>query len=177
MGTPSRPPRDRAASAAMLTAAVMIAHQVSGKATRDALFLSTFDITSLPNMFVGASIFSFVMILFYSRLLSRFGPARAVPLAFGGSGLLLFSEGILVARYPRLGAIVVYLHMAGLGSVLISGFWSMVNEQFDPRTAKRQIARIGAGAAFGGLLGGLRLLGGCLLFAAAALCALHDEWR
>ena len=139
----------------MLTAAVMIAHQVSGKATRDALFLSTFDITSLPNMFVGASIFSFVMILFYSRLLSRFGPARAVPLAFGGSGLLLFSEGILVARYPRLGAIVVYLHMAGLGSVLISGFWSMVNEQFDPRTAKRQIARIGAGAAFGGLLGGL----------------------
>ena len=76
----------------MLTAVVMIAHQVSGKATRDALFLSTFDVTSLPQMFIGASVFSFVVVLLTSRLLSRFGPVRIVPLAFGGSGLLLFGE-------------------------------------------------------------------------------------
>jgi hypothetical protein len=38
---------------------------------------------------------------------------------------------------------------------LISGFWSVINERLDPRTAKRQIGRIGAGATFGGLLGGL----------------------
>lgn len=183
MGMSSRPNSDPAASAAMLTAAVMIAQQVSGKATRDALFLSTFDVTSLPNMFIGAAVFSFVMILVYSRLLSRWGPARAVPLSFAGSGLLLFAEGMLVSPYPRLGAIVVYLHMAGLGSVLISGFWSLANEQFDPRTAKRQITRIGAGAAFGGLLGGLlaERVAGSLSVAAMlpVLGALHlfCAWR
>jgi ATP/ADP translocase len=139
----------------MVTAAMMIAHQVGGKATRDALFLSTFDVTSLPEMFIGASLFSFAMVLLFSRLLSRFGPARIVPIAFGASGLLLFGEWTLVSAYPKLGSIVVYLHMAGLGSVLISGFWSVVSEQFDPRAAKRQIGRIAAGATFGGVLGGL----------------------
>ena len=119
----SRPNSDAAASAAMLTAAVMIAHQVGGKATRDALFLSTFDVTSLPEMFIGASVFSFAMVLLFSRLLSRFGPARFVPMAFGASGLLLFGEWALVLADANLGSIVVYLHMAGLGSVLISGFW------------------------------------------------------
>ncbi|HEY7679265.1 MAG TPA: hypothetical protein VIC04_02020, partial [Terriglobia bacterium] len=144
-----------AASAAMLTAAVMIAHQVGGKATRDALFLSTFDVTSLPEMFIGAAVFSFAMVLLFSRLLSRFGPARVVPPAFGASGLLLFGEWMLVSAFPKLGSIVVYLHMAGLGSILISGFWSVVNERFDPRAAKREIGRIAAGATLGGVLGGL----------------------
>ena len=151
----SRSNSDAAAFAAMFTAAGMIAQQVGGKATRDALFLSTFDVTSLPAMFIGASVFSFAMVLLFSRLLSRFGPARVMPMALGASGLLLFGEWMLVLAYPKLGSIVVYLHMAGLGSVLISGFWSVVNEQFDPRAAKRQIGKIAAGATFGGLLGGI----------------------
>ena len=138
--------RDAAASAAMLTAAAMIANQVGGKATRDALFLSTFEVSSLPEMFIGASLFSLAMALVFSRLLSRFGPARIVPLAFAASGLLLVGEWMLVVDSPRLGSIVVYLHIAGLGSILISGFWSVVNERFDPRAAKRQIRRIPAAA-------------------------------
>ena len=151
----SRPNPNAAAAAAMFTAAGMIAQQVGGKATRDALFLSMFAVTSLPAMFIGASVFSVAMVLLFSRLLSRFGPARVMPMAFGASGLLLFGEWMLVFANPKLGSIVVYLHMAGLGSVLISGFWSVVTEQFDPRAAKRQIGRIAAGATVGGLLGGI----------------------
>jgi hypothetical protein len=37
---------------------------------------------------------------------------------------------------------------------LISGFWSTINEAFDPRTAKQSIARIVGGATLGGLFGG-----------------------
>ena len=146
---------DSAAFAAMLTALVMIAYQVGGKATRDALFLSNFDVTALPYMFIGSSLFSFGTVLLFSRLMTRLGPASLMPLAFGVSGLLLFGEWALVLAHPQWGAIAVYLHMAGLGSVLISGFWSVVNERFDPRAAKRQIGRIAGGATFGGLLGGV----------------------
>ena len=146
---------DSAAFAAMLTAVVMIAHQVGGKATRDALFLSNFDVTALPYMLIGSALFSLALVVLFSRLLTRLGPASLVPLAFGASGLFLFGEWALVLAHPHLGSIVVYLHMAGLGSVLISGFWSVVNERFDPRAAKRQIGRIAGGATFGGLLGGL----------------------
>ncbi|MGH8597902.1 MAG: Npt1/Npt2 family nucleotide transporter, partial [Gammaproteobacteria bacterium] len=38
---------------------------------------------------------------------------------------------------------------------LISGFWSVINERFDPYTAKQTIARIGAAATLGGVLGGV----------------------
>ena len=40
--------------AATFGALVMIAVQVSGKATRDAIFLSHFDVTQLPVMIMGA---------------------------------------------------------------------------------------------------------------------------
>jgi hypothetical protein len=29
--------------------------------------------------------------------------------------------------------------MAGFGAILISGFWSIISELFDPRTAKAQL--------------------------------------
>ena len=149
------PDSEAAASAAMLTAATMIAHQVGGKATRDALFLSHFDVSSLPYMFIGASIVSLAMVVAFSRLLTRFGPGRVLPVAFGISAALLFGEWTILVPYPKATSVLVYLHMAGLGGVLISGFWSVVNERFDPRAAKKQVSRIAAGATFGGLLGGL----------------------
>src|SRR5262249_23250337 len=39
--------------------------------------------------------------------------------------------------------------------VLLSSFWSMLNEEFDPREAKRKFGRIAAGGTAGGLAGGL----------------------
>lgn len=50
---------------------------------------------------------------------------------------------------------LVYLHFAAVGSLLISGFWSLINERFDPRSAKKRITRIASGGTLGGLLGGL----------------------
>src|SRR5688572_5484805 len=122
-----------AATAATFTAVAMIANQVAGKATRDALFLSAFDVTSLPYMFIAASLFSLVMVLLFSRILTRFGPSRVLPLSFAASAVLLFGEWLVLRRDTRLASVLLYLHMAGLGSILISGFWSVVNERFDPR--------------------------------------------
>jgi hypothetical protein len=50
---------------------------------------------------------------------------------------------------------VVYLHFTGFGALLVSGFWALVNERFDPRTARGALGRITAGASLGGLLGGI----------------------
>ena len=48
----------------------------------------------------------------------------------------------------------MHLHVAVFGATLLSAFWSMVNERFDPYTAKRVMGRIGLGAAMGGMVGG-----------------------
>ena len=48
--------------------------------------------------------------------------------------------------------------------MVVSAFWSVVNERFDPRAAKQMIGRIGGGATFGGVLGGLAVWRGASSF-------------
>ncbi|MFQ5599818.1 MAG: hypothetical protein ACE5G2_04600 [Candidatus Krumholzibacteriia bacterium] len=146
---------DAAALAAVLCAGSLIAQQVASKAARDALFLSNFAVTSLPYMMMGASLFSIVMVLVTSRAMSAFAPSRLMPGAFMGSATLLLVEWGWSGAAPKPAAVAVYLHVAALGSILVSGFWSAVNECFDPRSAKRQIGRIAVAGTLGGLAGGL----------------------
>ena len=146
---------DQAVLAATLVAVAMIAQQVGGKAVRDALFLSNYDVASLPNVVIGAALFSIAWIAPVTHWMTRYGPGRVVPAGFLVSALLLLIEGLLSSRLPRLVAVAFYFHMAALAPVLISGFWSLVNERFDPTTARRRVGRITAGATLGGLVGGL----------------------
>lgn len=141
---------------ATLTSGCLIAFQMAGKATRDALFLSTFDVTALPAMVIAAAIGALGLAVVVARLLPRVTPARLVPLALVGSATLLVLEWTLVGgSWRRPVVVLVYLHYAGLGALLISGFWSIVAERFDPRSAKRFVGRITAGGTLGGLLGGV----------------------
>jgi hypothetical protein len=59
-----------------------------------------------------------------------------------------------------------HLHVSIGGALLVSGFWSTVNECFDAHALKQRIARIGASATLGGLLGGALLERAAHAFAA-----------
>ncbi len=140
---------------ATLSAVVIIAHQVAGKATRDALFLTHYDVTDLPKVVILGAICSVLAVLLMSRLLTRRGPAAVVPAAYTLSALLFFGQWYILPLVPGLAALTLYLHISMLGAVLISGFWSVFNERFDPHSAKRIVTRIAAAATLGGLAGGL----------------------
>ena len=146
---------DYLALAAVVSAGAMIAFQVGGKATRDALFLSNFPVTALPGMLVASAAFSILAVLLASRLMSANGPAAIIPFAFGVSSILLIAEWLAFTVAPGAVAVLLYLHMAAFGAILVSGFWSMIAELFDPRSAKARIGRIAAGGTLGGLLGGV----------------------
>jgi len=150
-----KPASNAAIYAATGAAAAMIAFHVGGKAVRDALFLSSFSIKALPVMVIVASLFSIVAVLATSRAMTRFTPARLVPAAFGVSSALLAVVWAVQSQAPKAAAVVIYLQIVGLGSLLTSGFWSMVNERFDPRSAKKQIGRIAGAGTLGGMLGGV----------------------
>jgi AAA family ATP:ADP antiporter len=145
----------QAAVAAGTTAGFAIAFQIAGKATRDALFLSIFDVTSLPAMIAGAAGTSVLLALAAAWALTRFGPRWLVPGGFVASAVLLLAESWLLQRAAPTVAILYYLHYAGFGAVLVSGLWSIVSERFDPRTARRQLGRIAAAGSLGGVMGGL----------------------
>ncbi len=106
-------------------------------------------------MVIATSIFSIALVAVNAKGVSRLSPAGFVPWAFAVSAVLLIAEWLLTFSSPKLAAVLVYLHISGLGPILGSGFWLVATERFDPRTAKRKFGQIAAGGTFGGLLGGL----------------------
>ena len=140
---------------AMAVSGLMMAHQVAGKASRDAIFLSQFRTADLPAMVTSAAIASVAVSILGSRALVRLGPNRIAPSAFALSGVLQFAEWIVLGYSARLAACVIYLHVVAFGALLLSGFWSLMNESFEPRPAKALFGRISGMGTLGGLCGGL----------------------
>jgi AAA family ATP:ADP antiporter len=144
-----------AVAAATIAALLLIAHQVAARALRDAFFLSAFDVRSLPFVMMASAVLALAGAEALAVALTRRAPGRVVPAAAWLSALLLVVEWGLARTWPRPAAVVVYLHVATFGGTLVSGFWSLVNERFDPYTARRVVGRIGAGATAGGVAGGV----------------------
>ena len=141
--------------AAPLTAAALIAQQVGGNAIRDGLFLSLFTVHSLPYFMAGAAALAIVAAQLSGRLLTRLGPARAVPMLVAANATSFLVEWLLLGWQPRLAAVLLYLHSSVLGAIAISSFWSLLNERFDPHSAKSLMARVAGAATFGGFVGGV----------------------
>lgn len=140
---------------AMLCAAAVTAQFVGGKATRDALFLTSHDVTFLPMMLVVTAGFSILLVSLHARAGRLLTPAVLVPASFIASGVLFLAEWLLRASAPSTVAVLVYLHVSVAGPLLTSGFWLIVSELFSPRTAKKGVGRIAAAGTLGGLAGAL----------------------
>ena len=145
----------RTSVAAPLTAAALIAQQVGGNAIRDGLFLSHFPVQSLPYFMGGAAVLAIGGAQLSGRLLARVGPVRLVPVLFAANAALFVVEWMLLGWEPRTAAAILYMHSAVLGAIAISAFWSLLNERFDPHSAKPLMTRVAAAATIGGFAGGV----------------------
>ena len=104
---------------------------------------------------VASAVLAIAGALLFARWLVRVGPARAVPLVFAVSGGVFLLEWGLLDPAPQIAAALVYLHVTALGPLLLSGFWSVVNERFDPHTAKRAVSPMAAAGALAGVATGV----------------------
>lgn len=143
-----------AVTTAMLCAAAVTAQFIAGKATRDALYLASLDVTSLPAMIMACAVVSIGLVALTSKGLHAVSPAAFVPIAFSLSALLFLVEWLVLPFAPRAAAILVYLQVSGVGPLLGSGFWLIATERFDPHTAKKRFGQIAGAGTLGGLAGG-----------------------
>jgi hypothetical protein len=146
---------DAAIATAMVCAGAVSAQFIAGKATRDALFLASLDVTSLPAMVIATAAFSIALVALSSWILRFVSSETFVPLTFVVNAVLLLAAWALAARAPAWAAQVVYLQISGLGPMLGSGFWLIATDQFDPHTARHHFGRIAAVATLAGLAGAL----------------------
>jgi len=142
-------------SPAVLTSTLMIAQQVAGKAVRDAVFLSVYQTKHLPYAMAAGSVLSLVTVALWPRVAGRVSPRRLMPTLFGASALAFALVCLVFSLSDHLGALLLYLQISVLGPIVISTFWSFVDERFDPHSAKRAVARIAGGGTVGGVLGGV----------------------
>jgi len=149
---------DRRATDSALAAAVLaLAHHVAARSLRDGLFLATFPVSVLPKAMLGAAIFAVPMALLVAHWMTRFGPGRLTPILFLLSACGSVCEWWLLPELPRATAIAVYLHVSIGGALLVSAFWSIINERFDPHSLKAVVGRIGGFCTLGGLAGGVMM--------------------
>ena len=140
---------------ASVAAFVMLAQLVAGRATREALFLANFRADDLPYAMAAAGVLSVAGSIPAAKALAHYGPGRVVPLFFALSTTLFTVEWLLAHRAPHFVAVMLYLHLAAASTLLVSGFWAILNERFDPHSAKGGLARVASFATAGGMLGGL----------------------
>lgn len=167
----------RTAYTAMAAASFMLAHQVAGKAVRDSFFLSNYPVTDLPKMVMASAVVSVALVVLFARAMARFGPPRMIPAGFLLSALLHGAEYYFGPRDPALWSVVIYLHIYSLAAILLSGFWSLMAESFDPHTAKQVFGRITGAGTLGGIAGGVLAERIAVVFSASStlllLTALH----
>ncbi|HYQ28197.1 MAG TPA: hypothetical protein VER04_13295, partial [Polyangiaceae bacterium] len=130
---------------------------VAARSLREGLFLATFPVAELPKAMLGAALLAVPLALAVAHGMARFGPGRLTPLLFLISACGSFGEWWLLPGLPRAIAIAVYFHVSIGGALLISAFWSIVNERFDPHSLKAVVGRIGGASTLGGLTGGLMM--------------------
>jgi hypothetical protein len=140
---------------AAMCSVVLIAHVVASRACRDALFLSHFTAKELPKVMLGAAAVGLTIVLVVSRLVARYGPSLLIPGVLALSGALHALEWILLEQAPEAAVILLYLHATVATGIAVSGFWSVVNEGFDPHTVRKSAGSVAAASALGGLGGGL----------------------
>ncbi len=102
--------------AVVLSSAAVGGQHVAGKAARDALFLANFEASALPAMIIVTAIFSIALVVACSRALRGVSPTSWVPVAFGGTAVLILADWALAASIPRPAARILYLLVSGARS-------------------------------------------------------------
>jgi len=141
-------------AASSLICAALVAQLVLGKAARDALLVAELGAEHLPRVALLGSALSGVALVLAAQRSSRSSPARALSVALGGNLAAIAVELVLSGVAARLVAIAFYLHAAAVAGPLVSMFWALMTERFDPHGARRAFTWIGAAGSAGGTLGG-----------------------
>ena len=139
----------------MMCAATVTGLFVAGKATRDALFLTSLSFEALPTMLIAASVCSILLVAVHARWAAKVAPTALIQILSAASGILFLFEWVVRFNAPAATATLLFLHTSAIGPLLTSGFWLIATERFEPRTAKGRFGQITGAGTVGGLLGTL----------------------
>jgi AAA family ATP:ADP antiporter len=117
-------------------------------------FIASLGADNLPYVQFGAGVLIGFIMQGYTRLMRHVPRRRTIPVTQTGMALLLVLFWFLFTTIGQ-DWIAVAFYIVGLilAVLLISQFWTLANDIYDPRQAKRVFGFIGGGASLGGATG------------------------
>lgn len=151
-----RPHEVRGLFLSFLGAFLTVATLVLARSLREALYLTSFDVKTLPYVMAATAILAVPAVEIFSRFLERHQPRRVL------RGLLLLQMGGIGLLSPwldssRVAVVLFYLWTALGALVLTTGYWIVTSELYPLRSAKRLFGIISSGGSLGALVFGMSL--------------------
>jgi AAA family ATP:ADP antiporter len=130
----------------------MSAYNIVKPVTRSQ-FISSLGADNLPYVQLAAGLLIGVLVYIYGHGAARVPRRWVVPVTQAGLAVLLlgFWPFIRAGSVPASAALFVF--GLALGLLLISQFWTLANDLYDSRQARRLFGFIGGGASLGGAMG------------------------
>ena len=132
----------------------IVAVGMIAKTARDAYFLSRFEKSILPLMFLAVAVIIAQTLTYYTKLTNKFSPRKLFIIMssiFTVSFILIqpFISGFIIP--------VVYIWVEIVVAISLMQFWGFASSSFEPQQAKRLFGIIGGGGSFAVMLIGMNL--------------------
>ena len=126
----------------------IVSATITGASVRDAVFLTQFDKSYLPVMFITIAVVMAGVIALYKKLTA--GQDQIFVISISGA---LFSVSLFLLQSNLSGLFipVLYIWMEVVTILSIFQFWILAGEIFNARQAKRIFTLVGAGGSFAGM--------------------------
>ncbi len=127
------------------------------KPVRNSLFLSANGSERLRYAYVGEGLFLLLFTFFYIALSKRISKRNiffSITTAFFITNLLLFRFLFRFGHEEWL-SFIFYIWVAAYSITIVTQFWTLANDIFNPQEAKRLFGFIISGGSIGGILGGI----------------------
>ena len=131
-----------------------VAMGLVAKTARDAYFLSRFEKSILPLMFLAVAIVMAPMLTYYIRLTKKLSPRTLFIITssvFGAS--FIFLQTVMTGNIIP----IAYVWIEIAIGICIIQFWTFAGESFEPQQAKRLFGIIAGGGSFAVMLIGMNL--------------------
>ena len=117
-------------------------------------FITSLGADNLPWVQFGAGMVIGLLMQAYTKLIANVPRRWTIPVTQAGMIVLLVLFWVLFTQVgSEWVSVGFYLYGLILGILLISQFWTLANDIYDPRQAKRLFGLIGGGASLGGAMG------------------------
>src|SRR5512143_55106 len=130
----------------------MTAYNVIKPITRSK-FISSLGADNLPYVQLAAGLLIGVLMQGYSVLVAKLPRRYVPPLTLAGMSALLVAFWLLFRTGSEWVSVGFYVFGLILAVLVISQFWTLANDIYDARQAKRIFGLIGGGSSLGGMTG------------------------